>query len=103
MDDKNTVKVNTITMTTSPTDILEARIEALESVVSNLTYQVNELGSTITNKQTSRDITVKTMQTYSRLLKAKLSDISTNRQTQEKVLTLIEMIEKKILEGVCNG
>lgn len=102
MDD-NKVHANTITMTTSPTDILEARIEALESVVSNLTYQVNELGSTITNKQTSRDITVKTMQTYSRLLKAKLSDISTNRQTQEKVLTLIEMIEKKILEGVCNG
>ena len=102
MDD-NKVHANTITMTTSPTDILEARIETLESVVSNLTYQVNELGSTITNKQTSRDITVKTMQTYSRLLKAKLSDISTNRQTQEKVLTLIEMIEKKILEGVCNG
>ena len=102
MDD-NKVHANTVTMTTSPTDILEARIEALESVVSNLTYQVNELGSTITNKQTSRDITVKTMQTYSRLLKAKLSDISTNRQTQEKVLTLIEMIEKKILEGVCNG
>ena len=102
MDD-NKVHANTITMTTSPTDILEARIDALESVVSNLTYQVNELGSTITNKQTSRDITVKTMQTYSRLLKAKLSDISTNRQTQEKVLTLIEMIEKKILEGVCNG
>lgn len=102
MDD-NKVHANTITMTTSPTDILEARIEALESVVSNLTYQVNELGSTITNKQTSRDITVKTMQTYSRLLKAKLYDISTNRQTQEKVLTLIEMIEKKILEGVCNG
>lgn len=102
MDD-NKVHANTITMTTSPTDILEARIEALESVVSNLTYQVNELGSTITNRQTSRDITVKTMQTYSRLLKAKLSDISTNRQTQEKVLTLIEMIEKKILEGVCNG
>ena len=102
MDD-NKVHANTITMTTSPPDILEARIEALESVVSNLTYQVNELGSTITNKQTSRDITVKTMQTYSRLLKAKLSDISTNRQTQEKVLTLIEMIEKKILEGVCNG
>lgn len=102
MDD-NKVHANTITMTTSPTDILEARIEALESVVSNLTYQVNELGSTITNKQTSRDVTVKTMQTYSRLLKAKLSDISTNRQTQEKVLTLIEMIEKKILEGVCNG
>lgn len=102
MDD-NKVHANTITMTTSPTDILEARIEALESVVSSLTYQVNELGSTITNKQTSRDITVKTMQTYSRLLKAKLSDISTNRQTQEKVLTLIEMIEKKILEGVCNG
>lgn len=102
MDD-NKVHANTITMTTSPRDILEARIEALESVVSNLTYQVNELGSTITNKQTSRDITVKTMQTYSRLLKAKLSDISTNRQTQEKVLTLIEMIEKKILEGVCNG
>lgn len=102
MDD-NKVHANTITMTTSPTDVLEARIEALESVVSNLTYQVNELGSTITNKQTSRDITVKTMQTYSRLLKAKLSDISTNRQTQEKVLTLIEMIEKKILEGVCNG
>ena len=102
MDD-NKVHANTITMTTSPTDILEARIEALESVVSNLTCQVNELGSTITNKQTSRDITVKTMQTYSRLLKAKLSDISTNRQTQEKVLTLIEMIEKKILEGVCNG
>ena len=102
MDD-NKIHANTITMTTSPTDILEARIEALESVVSNLTYQVNELGSTITNKQTSRDITVKTMQTYSRLLKAKLSDISTNRQTQEKVLTLIEMIEKKILEGVCNG
>lgn len=102
MDD-NKVHANTITMTTSPSDILEARIEALESVVSNLTYQVNELGSTITNKQTSRDITVKTMQTYSRLLKAKLSDISTNRQTQEKVLTLIEMIEKKILEGVCNG
>ena len=90
MDD-NKVHANTITMTTSPTDILEARIEALESLVSNLTYQ------------TSRDITVKTMQTYSRLLKAKLSDISTNRQTQEKVLTLIEMIEKKILEGVCNG
>lgn len=102
MDD-NKVHANTITMTTSPTDVLEARIEALESVVSNLTYQVNELGSTITNKQTSRDITVKTMQTYSRLLKAKLSDISTNKQTQEKVLTLIEMIEKKILEGVCNG
>ena len=102
MDD-NKVHANTITMTTSPRDILEARIEALESLVSNLTYQVNELGSTITNKQTSRDITVKTMQTYSRLLKAKLSDISTNRQTQEKVLTLIEMIEKKILEGVCNG
>ena len=102
MDD-NKIHANTITMTTSPTDILDARIEALESVVSNLTYQVNELGSTITNKQTSRDITVKTMQTYSRLLKAKLSDISTNRQTQEKVLTLIEMIEKKILEGVCNG
>lgn len=102
MDD-NKVHANTITMTTSPTDVLEARIGALESVVSNLTYQVNELGSTITNKQTSRDITVKTMQTYSRLLKAKLSDISTNRQTQEKVLTLIEMIEKKILEGVCNG
>lgn len=102
MDD-NKVHANTITMTTSPRDVLEARIEALESVVSNLTYQVNELGSTITNKQTSRDITVKTMQTYSRLLKAKLSDISTNRQTQEKVLTLIEMIEKKILEGVCNG
>ena len=102
MDD-NKVHANTVTMTTSPTDILEARIEALESVVSNLTYQVNELGSTITNKQTSRDITVKTMQTYTRLLKAKLSDISTNRQTQEKVLTLIEMIEKKILEGVCNG
>lgn len=102
MDD-NKVHANTITMTTSPTDILEARIEALESVVSNLTYQVNELGSTITNKQTSRDITVKTMQTYSRLLKAKLGDISTNRQTQEKMLTLIEMIEKKILEGVCNG
>ena len=102
MDD-NKVHANTITMTTSPTDILEARIESLESVVSNLTCQVNELGSTITNKQTSRDITVKTMQTYSRLLKAKLSDISTNRQTQEKVLTLIEMIEKKILEGVCNG
>ena len=102
MDD-NKVHANTITMTTSPTDVLEARIEALESLVSNLTYQVNELGSTITNKQTSRDITVKTMQTYSRLLKAKLSDISTNRQTQEKVLTLIEMIEKKILEGVCNG
>lgn len=90
MDD-NKVHANTITMTTSPTDILEARIEALESLVSNLTYQA------------SRDITVKTMQTYSRLLKAKLSDISTNRQTQEKVLTLIEMIEKKILEGVCNG
>lgn len=102
MDD-NKVHANTITMTTSPTDILEARVEALESVVSNLTYQVNELGSTITNKQTSRDVTVKTMQAYSRLLKAKLSDISTNRQTQEKVLTLIEMIEKKILEGVCNG
>lgn len=102
MDD-NKVHANTITMTTSPTDILEARIEALESLVSNLTYQVNELGSTITNKQTSRDITVKTMQTYSRLLKAKLNDISTNRQTQEKMLTLIEMIEKKILEGVCNG
>lgn len=102
MDD-NKIHANTITMTTSPTDVLEARIEALESVVSNLTYQVNELGSTITNKQTSRDVTVKTMQTYSRLLKAKLSDISTNRQTQEKVLTLIEMIEKKILEGVCNG
>ena len=102
MDD-NKVHANTITMTTSPRDILEARVEALESVVSNLTYQVNELGSTITNRQTSRDITVKTMQTYSRLLKAKLSDISTNRQTQEKVLTLIEMIEKKILEGVCNG
>lgn len=102
MDD-NKVHANTITMTTSPTDILEARIESLESLVSNLTYQVNELGSTITNKQTSRDITVKTMQTYSRLLKAKLNDISTNRQTQEKVLTLIEMIEKKILEGVCNG
>ena len=102
MDD-NKVHANTITMTTSPTDVLEARIEALESVVSNLTYQVNELGSTITNRQTSKDVTVKTMQTYSRLLKAKLSDISTNRQTQEKVLTLIEMIEKKILEGVCNG
>ena len=102
MDD-NKVHVNTVTMTTSPRDVLEARIESLESLVSNLTYQVNELGSTITNKQTSRDITVKTMQTYSRLLKAKLSDISTNRQTQEKVLTLIEMIEKKILEGVCNG
>lgn len=102
MDD-NKVHANTITMTTSPRDVLEARIDALESVVSNLTYQVNELGSTITNKQTSRDITVKTMQTYSRLLKAKLGDISTNRQTQEKVLTLIEMIEKKILEGVCNG
>lgn len=102
MDD-NKVHANTITMTTSPRDVLEARIEALESVVSNLTYQVNELGSTITNRQTSRDITVKTMQTYSRLLKAKLSDISTNRQTQEKMLTLIEMIEKKILEGVCNG
>ena len=102
MDD-NKVHANTITVTTSPRDILEARIEALESLVSNLTYQVNELGSTITNKQTSRDVTVKTMQTYSRLLKAKLSDISTNRQTQEKVLTLIEMIEKKILEGVCNG
>lgn len=102
MDD-NKVHANTITMTTSPRDILEARIEALESVVSNLTYQVNELGSTITNRQTSRDVTVKTMQTYSRLLKAKLSDISTNRQTQEKVLHLIEMIEKKILEGVCNG
>lgn len=102
MDD-NKIHANTITMTTSPTDVLEARIEALESVVSNLTYQVNELGSTITNKQTSRDVTVKTMQTYSRLLKAKLGDISTNRQTQEKVLTLIEMIEKKILEGVCNG
>lgn len=102
MDD-NKVHANTITMTTSPRDILEARIEALESVVSNLTYQVNELGSTITNKQTSRDITIKTMQTYSRLLKAKLGDISTNKQTQEKVLTLIEMIEKKILEGVCNG
>ena len=102
MDD-NKVHANTVTMTTSPTDILEARIEALESVVSNLTYQVNELGSTITNKQTSRDITVNTMQTNSRLLKAKLYDISTNRQTQEKVLTLIEMIEKKILEGVCNG
>lgn len=102
MDD-NKVHANTITMTTSPSDILEARIEALESVVSNLTYQVNELGSTITNRQTSRDITVKTMQTYSRLLKAKLNDISTNKQTQEKVLTLIEMIEKKILEGVCNG
>lgn len=102
MDD-NKVHANTITMTTSPTDVLEARIEALESLVSNLIYQVNELGSTITNKQTSRDVTVKTMQTYSRLLKAKLSDISTNRQTQEKVLTLIEMIEKKILEGVCNG
>lgn len=102
MDD-NKIHANTITMTTSPTDVLEARIEALESVVSNLIYQVNELGSTITNKQTSRDVTVKTMQTYSRLLKAKLGDISTNRQTQEKVLTLIEMIEKKILEGVCNG
>lgn len=102
MDD-NKVHANTITIKQSPPDILEARIEALESVVSNLIYQVNELGSTITNKQTSRDITVKTMQTYSRLLKAKLSDISTNRQTQEKVLTLIEMIEKKILEGVCNG
>ena len=102
MDD-NKIQASTTTIVTSPTDILEARIEALESVVSSLTYQVNELGSTITNKQTSRDITVKTMQTYSRLLKAKLSDISTNRQTQEKVLTLIEMIEKKILEGVCNG
>lgn len=102
MDD-NKVHANTITVTTSPRDILEARVEALESLVSNLTYQVNELGSTITNKQTSKDVTVKTMQTYSRLLKAKLSDISTNRQTQEKVLTLIEMIEKKILEGVCNG
>lgn len=102
MDD-NKVHANTVTIKQSPPDILEARIEALESVVSNLTYQVNELGSTITNKQTSRDITVKTMQTYSRLLKAKLGDISTNRQTQEKMLTLIEMIEKKILEGVCNG
>lgn len=102
MDD-NKVHAKTITITPSPSDILEARIETLESLVSNLTYQVNELGSTITNRQTSRDITVKTMQTYSRLLKAKLSDISTNRQTQEKVLTLIEMIEKKILEGVCNG
>ena len=102
MDD-NKVHANTVTIKQSPPYILEARIESLESVVSNLTYQVNELGSTITNKQTSRDITVKTMQTYSRLLKAKLSDISTNRQTQEKVLTLIEMIEKKILEGVCNG
>ena len=102
MDD-NKIHANTITIAPSPPDILEARIEALESLVSNLTYQVNELGSTITNKQTSRDVTVKTMQTYSRLLKAKLSDISTNRQTQEKVLTLIEMIEKKILEGVCNG
>ena len=102
MDD-NKVHANTVTIKQSPPDILEARIESLESLVSNLTYQVNELGSTITNKQTSRDITVKTMQTYSRLLKAKLSDISTNRQTQEKVLTLIEMIEKKILEGVCNG
>lgn len=102
MDD-NKVHANTITMTTSPTDILEARIESLESIVSSLTYQVNELSTTVTNKQTSRDVTVKTMQTYSRLLKAKLSDISTNRQTQEKVLTLIEMIEKKILEGVCNG
>lgn len=102
MDD-NKVHANTVTMSTSPPYILEARIETLESLVSNLTYQVNELGSTITNKQTSKDVTVKTMQTYSRLLKAKLSDISTNRQTQEKVLTLIEMIEKKILEGVCNG
>lgn len=102
MDD-NKVHANTITMTTSPTDILDARVEALEAVVSNLTYQVNELSSTITNRQTSKDVTVKTMQTYSRLLKAKLSDISTNKQTQEKVLTLIEMIEKKILEGVCNG
>lgn len=102
MDD-NKVHANTITMTTSPTDILEARIETLESLVSNLTYQVNELSTTVTNKQTSKDVTVKTMYTYSRLLKAKLSDISSNRQTQEKVLTLIEMIEKKILEGVCNG
>ena len=102
MDD-NKVHANTITVTTSPTDILEARIESLESLVSNLTYQVNELSSTITNRQTSKDVTVKTMQTYSRLLKAKLSDISTNRQAQEKVLLLIEMIEKKILEGVCNG
>ena len=102
MDD-NKVHANTVTIKQSPSDILEARIEALESLVSNLTYQVNELGSTITNRQTSKDVTVKTMQTYSRLLKAKLSDISTNRQTQEKVLTLIEMIEKKILEGVCNG
>ena len=102
MDD-NKVHANTITVTTSPTDILEARIESLESLVSNLTYQVNELSTTVTNKQTSKDVTVTTMYTYSRLLKAKLSDISTNRQTQEKVLTLIEMIEKKILEGVCNG
>ena len=102
MDD-NKVHTNTITIKPSPSDILEVRIEALESIVSTLTYQVNELGSTITNKQTSRDVTVKTMQTYSRLLKAKLSDISTNKQTQEKVLHLIEMIEKKILEGVCNG
>ena len=102
MDD-NKVHANTVTIKQSPPDILEARIESLESLVSSLTYQVNELSSTITNRQTSKDVTVKTMQTYSRLLKAKLGDISTNRQTQEKVLTLIEMIEKKILEGVCNG
>ena len=79
------------------------RRDALEdpyNKIEELTKRLSQLEDSVNKKQTAREITFATMRAYTKLLLAKLSDISTNQQTQDKVRNISALIERKIMEDV---
>lgn len=83
-----------------PSQMIRDALEDPYNKIEDLTKRLSQLEDSINKKQTAREITFATMRAYTKLLLAKLSDISTNQQTQDKVRNISALIERKIMEDV---
>ena len=83
-----------------PEQLVRDSFEDTYKKIDELTKRLSELEDSVNKKQTAREITFATMRAYTKLLLAKLSDISTNQQTQDKVRNISALIERKIMEDV---
>lgn len=83
-----------------PTKIVRDSFEDTYNKIDELTKRLSQLEDSVNKKQTAREITFATMRAYTKLLLAKLNDISTNQQTQDKVRNISALIERKIMEDV---
>ena len=83
-----------------PEQLVRDSFQDTYNKIDDLTKRLSQLEDSVNKKQTAREITFATMRAYTKLLLAKLSDISTNQQTQDKVRNISALIERKIMEDV---